>query len=82
MPPSNDSHANTAERAYYFGHGYSGARNTGLSICSPLPPFAILPSSHARLIVEPEDNFLLLLRRLLLIHRIRLDKRGNLQSIV
>lgn len=79
MPPSNDSHANTAERAYYFGHGYSGARNTGLSICSPLPPFAILPSSHARLIVEP--NFLLL-RRLLLIHRIRLDKRGNLQSIV
>lgn len=71
MPPSNDSHANTAERAYYFGHGYSGARNTGLSICSPLPPFAILPSSHARLIVEP--NFLLL-RRLLLIHRIRLDK--------
>lgn len=79
MPPSNDSHANTAERAYYFGHGYSGARNTGLSICSPLPPFAILPSSHARLIVEP--NFLLL-RRLLLIHRTRLDKRGNLQSIV
>lgn len=79
MPPSNDSHANTAERAYYFGHGYSGARNTGLSISSPLPPFAILPSSHARLIVEP--NFLLL-RRLLLIHRIRLDKRGNLQSIV